>query len=102
MKGFYYIENSVNEFHSAPTAFFETLEEAKEAIKYCADWFVGRGTGRILFQSTEFKVVERSYIPYGTTEPTTYKAIQQEPPKFICRGVGLDEDGNVIFSDERW
>ena len=31
-----------------------------------------------------------------------YKRISQKRAEFICRGDGLDENGNVIFSDKWW
>ena len=102
MKGFYYIENYVNEMDKEPTIYTETLEEAKEAINGCSDWYCDRGTGKIYFQTTEFVVEEKSYVPYGETEPIKYKAIHQKRREFICRGKGLDENGNVIFSDNEW
>lgn len=102
MKGFYYIKNYVNEVSKEPTIYTETLEEAKEAIKGCSDWYCDRGTGKIYFQSLEFVVEERSYVPYGETEPVKYKVTRQKGAEFICRGKGLDENGNVIFSDKEW
>lgn len=102
MKGFYYIENSVNEYQSEPSIYTETLEEAKEAIKGCSNWSCDRGTGNIFFQPLEFVVEERSYVPYGETEPVKYKVTRQKRAEFICRGEGLDENGNVIFSDKEW
>ena len=105
MKGFYYILNSVSEFTSLPHAYCNTLEEAKEAIKYCGDWYRPRGTGKIYFQTTEFEVVELTQEPdrfLGETEPIKYKRIQQKRAEFICRGDGLDKDGNVIFSDKEF
>lgn len=102
MKGFYYIENSVNEYHSEQTIYTETLEEAKEAIKGCSDWYWDKGTGKIYFQSLEFVVEERSYVPYGKTEPVKYKVTRQKKAEFVCRGEGLDENGNVVFSDKEW
>ena len=93
MKGFYYIKNSVDEYHSEPSVYTETLEEAKEAIKYCEDWYRPRGTGKIFFQPTDFEM---------ETEPDKYKRISQKRAEFICRGDGLDENGNVIFSDKEW
>ena len=92
MKGFYYIENTVNEQRSMPTAYFDTLDEAKEGIKHCADWYCCNGTGTIYFQTTEFTVGKYSGGKY----------IKQDGPKFICRANGLDEDGNVIFSDKEY
>ena len=88
MKGFYYIENSVNEYHSNASAFFETLEEAKEAIKDFSDWFCERGTGCIHFQ------------PFGT-KLDDYGCTRKLPHKFICRGMGI-KDGKVIFSEKEF
>lgn len=105
MKGFYYIKNSVDEYHSEPSVYTETLEEAKEAIKYCEDWYRPMGTGEIYFQPVEFEVVELTHEPdrfLGETEPVKYKRIGQKRAKFICRGKGLDENGEVIFSDKEW
>ena len=102
MKGFYYIKNTVDEYRSEPSVYTETLEEAKEAIKYCGDWYCPMGTGKIFFQPTDFEVVELSRIPYGKTEPVKYKRISQKRAKFICRGKGLDENGEVIFSDKEY
>ena len=92
MKGFYYIKNTINEQFSTPTAYFNTLDEAKEGIKYCADWYCSNGTGIIYFQTTEFAVGKYNRGKY----------IKQDGPKFICRGKGLDKDGNVIFSDKEY
>jgi hypothetical protein len=100
MKGFYYIENSVNEYQSEQTIYTETLEEAKEAIKGCSNWYCDRGTGNIFFQPLEFVVEERSYVPYGETDAVKYKVTRQKRAEFICRGKGLDENGNVIFTEE--
>lgn len=105
MKGFYYIENYVNEVDKEPTIYTETLEEAKEAIKGCSDWYCDRGTGKIYFQTTEFKTTEMTREPdyfFGETEPIKYKEVKQKRREFICRGKGLDENGNVIFSDKEW
>lgn len=74
-KGFYFIKNTVDEWHSDETGYFKTLEEAKEALKSCSDWWCPEGTGRIYFRA------------YGLNQSS----------KFICRGNGLDENGNVIF-----
>lgn len=79
-QGFYYIENQIDERRSNETGYFKTLKEAKEALKSCADWFLGEGTGCIFFQ------------PYGL------KASRE----FVCRGKGLDKHGDVIFTTERF
>lgn len=78
MKGFYYIENSVSEYRSDITAYFETLEEAKEAMKNCSDWYCDKGTGIIYFQ------------PWGIERDTKRT--------FVMRGRGLTKTGNVIWS----
>ena len=50
MKGFYYIENTCDEWHTFVSGYFETLEAAKEALKECNDWWRPNGTGRIYYQ----------------------------------------------------
>lgn len=50
MKGIYYIENTVSEWHSAIVAYFKSLEEAKEALKECNDWWRPKGTGTIYYR----------------------------------------------------
>lgn len=57
MKGIYYIENTVNEWHSTIRGYFATEEEAREALKSCCDWYRPNGTGRIYFQ------------PFGLNQP---------------------------------
>ena len=92
-KGFYYIENTVDEWHSSKSAFLETLEEAKEAIKHFSDWYGGKGTGKIYFQ------------PFGTKEDrTSWGTLYTHgmPRRFICRGMGVDEKGNVEFSEKEY
>ena len=50
MEGFYYIENSINEFSSAIIGYFTDLSSAKEALKECSDWYYPKGTGKIYYQ----------------------------------------------------
>lgn len=50
MNGIYYIENYIDEIHSAIQGYFATEEEAREGLKSCANWFRPNGTGRIYFQ----------------------------------------------------
>jgi hypothetical protein len=50
MKGIYYIENSVDERTSRISGYFQTEEEAREALKECSDWFMPKGTGTIWFK----------------------------------------------------
>lgn len=47
MNGVYYIENTVSEYKSSISCYFKTLDEAKEALKKCSDWYRPNGTGRI-------------------------------------------------------
>lgn len=97
-KGFYYIENTVDEYHSRPSAFFETLEEAKNAMKLFGDWFVGNGTGRIYFQ--RFGIVkEKKHSDYANKD---YVVAHKYSPKFICRGKGFDEKGEIIWSNKEY
>ena len=50
MDGIYYIENTVDERKSSISGYFESLDEAKEALKECSDWFRPKGTGCIYFK----------------------------------------------------
>lgn len=43
----YYIENTIDERRTSITAYFPTLDAAKEGLKDCADWWCPKGTGRI-------------------------------------------------------
>lgn len=43
----YYIENTVDEWHTEISGYFATLDKAKEALKDCRDWYRPQGTGRI-------------------------------------------------------
>ena len=62
MKGIYYIDNSIDEYHHITSGYFETEDEAREALKSCADWFRPNGTGRIYFQ--EFGLHKESILIY--------------------------------------
>jgi len=55
MKGIYFIKNSVNEYHSSISGYFETKEDAIKALEHCADWFRPNGTGTIYFQEFGIK-----------------------------------------------
>lgn len=35
----YYIENTIDEWHSLIKGYFETLDDAIKAIAECSDWF---------------------------------------------------------------
>lgn len=50
MNGIYYIETTKNEWTSGIDGFFNTLEEAKEALKECSNWYRPKGTGKIFFK----------------------------------------------------
>lgn len=50
MSGVYYIENTVDEIRTYISGYFETLDEAKEALKECSNWFRPKGTGWIYFK----------------------------------------------------
>ena len=50
MKGIYYIDNLVDEWHHKICGYFITEDDAREALKLCADWYRPNGTGRIYFQ----------------------------------------------------
>jgi hypothetical protein len=46
-KVLFYIENSVDEYHSKIKGYFNTLNDAKEGLKECSDWYRPNGTGTI-------------------------------------------------------
>ncbi|MBP5597713.1 MAG: hypothetical protein J6Y02_20245 [Pseudobutyrivibrio sp.] len=92
--GIYYIENTTDNYHSSPSAYFKTLEEAKAALRFFSDWWFDKGTGRIYFQPFGF------YLKTDTYESFTRVLTYKPSPIFVCRGMGLDQDGNVIFSNE--
>ena len=48
--GVFYIQNTVNEYHSRISGYFETFEDALNNLKYCSDWYRPNGTGRIFKQ----------------------------------------------------
>ena len=48
--GYFYISNTVGEWKSETTGTFPTYDEAKEALKECADWYCSKGTGTIYFR----------------------------------------------------
>lgn len=102
MKGFYYIEVSASEFSRRIKGYFQTLEEAKEAIKYVANWSCPEGTGYIYFQPFESRVEKYLYTPYGETEPKEFGNLISSPREFICRGLGIDKNGKVEFSDKEF
>ena len=60
--GYFYISNTVDEWHSQTSGTFQTYDEAKEALKECADWYCSKGTGRIYFQP--FGLNKHSYQVY--------------------------------------
>ena len=47
MKEIFYIENSISERNSCIRGYFSNLDDAKEALKDCNDWYRSKGTGRI-------------------------------------------------------
>lgn len=98
--GFYYIECSVDEYRSAPQAYFPTLEEAKENARYFSDWFSSMGTGHIYFQPFGLKET-KSTVLYGNLGTKVYGI--GAPRKFICRAMGIDDaTDKVIFSDKEF
>ena len=78
-KGFYYILNTVDEQRAKPSAYYETLQEAKEGMKTANDWWCSKGTGIIYFQ------------PFG----------KQHKAVYILRGHGLDDKGEVIWENQQ-
>lgn len=49
-EGVYYIENTIDEYRTKITCFCKTLDDARNCIKECSDWFRPKGTGTILFK----------------------------------------------------
>ena len=49
MNGIYYIENTIDERATAISGYFPTLDEAKEALKNCNDWYVSKPSGCIYY-----------------------------------------------------
>ena len=62
MDGIYYIQNIVDERRVIIRGYFKSLEEAKEALKDCSDWFCPKGTGRIYFK--KFGLNQNSQLVY--------------------------------------
>ena len=60
--GYFYISNTVDDWHSSTTGTFPTYDEAKEALKECADWYCSKGTGTIYF--LPFGLYRHSYQVY--------------------------------------
>ena len=50
MNGIYYIENTVAGMRTQISGYFQTEEEAREALKKCSNWFMKKGTGIIYFK----------------------------------------------------
>lgn len=50
MKKIYYIECTTSETRSAIKGYFATLEDAKEALKSCSNWYCPDNTGKIYSQ----------------------------------------------------
>lgn len=48
--GIYFIENTINEIATAVKGYFPTLDDAKEALKECSNWYRPKGTGYIYFR----------------------------------------------------
>lgn len=60
--GYFYISNTVDDWHSQTSGTFPTYDEAKEALKECADWYCSKGTGTIYFRP--FGLNRHSYQVY--------------------------------------
>ena len=50
MKKIYYIECTVSETRSSIQGYFATLEDAKQALKSCCNWWAPNNTGKIYSQ----------------------------------------------------
>lgn len=60
--GIFYIENTVDEYRTAISGYFTSLDDAKDALKDCADWWRPNGTGRIYFR--EFGLNKNRVLVY--------------------------------------
>jgi len=65
-KGIYFIENTIDEWHSAISGYFPTEDAAKEGLKDCCNWYSHKGTGTIYYQEfglggKKIKVYEKLY-----------------------------------------
>lgn len=49
-KGIYFIENTIDEYHTDISGYFPTEQEAMEALKKCCNWYSQEGTGTIYHQ----------------------------------------------------
>lgn len=58
----FYIKNTVDEIHTSISGYFETIDDAKEGLKDCSDWFRPKGTGRIY--SVEFGLNKEPKLEY--------------------------------------
>lgn len=94
--GFFYIETQDTEYGSSPKAFFKTLEEAKDAMRYFSDHYGWKGTGKIYFQP--FGIVH--YIKENEQEAEILydEIVVSKDPEYVCRGTGLNADGNAVFT----
>lgn len=53
-KGVWYIENTIDEYHSKPSSYYPTLMECVEGLQESSDWWCSKGTGTIWFQEFGF------------------------------------------------
>jgi len=60
--GYFFISNTVDDRNSTTSGTFQTYDEAKEALKECADWYCSKGTGTIYF--LPFGLYRHSYQVY--------------------------------------
>lgn len=44
MDKIYYIENTIDEFHTKIKGYFKSFDEAKEALEKCSNWYRPEGT----------------------------------------------------------
>lgn len=61
-EGIYFIENTINEIATVVNGYFPTLDDAKEGLKECNNWFRPKGTGSIYFK--EFGLNKPSKLVY--------------------------------------
>jgi hypothetical protein len=49
-KGIYFIENTIDEWHTSISGYFATQGDAMEALENCCNWYSHKGSGTIYYQ----------------------------------------------------
>ena len=64
--GIFEIQNTVNEYSTECSGYFDNLDDAIKALEECSDWWREKGTGRIYFVpfGLYWKQKKKSYLVY--------------------------------------